>query len=155
PVPVTGLTSGVEALAVGDGVVGFTLTGQTCALVNGGVQCWGYNTYGQLGNNSTTESHVPVQGTGLTSGEQAIAMNSKHTCALVNGGVQCWGSNQYGQLGNNSTTDSPVPVQVTGFAIGVEALAVGNHTCALVNGGVQCWGSNQYGQLGNNSTNDS
>ena len=32
-----------------------------CAVVNGGVQCWGLNSDGHLGNNSTTSSLVPVQ----------------------------------------------------------------------------------------------
>ena len=31
-----------------------------CALKNGGVLCWGLNGFGQLGNNSTTASPVPV-----------------------------------------------------------------------------------------------
>jgi alpha-tubulin suppressor-like RCC1 family protein len=46
------LSSGVTAITAG--------VAHTCALVNGGAQCWGWNIYGQLGNNSTTDSHVPT-----------------------------------------------------------------------------------------------
>jgi len=128
----------------------------TCALVNGGVQCWGDNSLGELGNNSTADSLVPVPVTGLAGDVQAVAAGAGHTCALVNGGVQCWGINGNGQLGNNSTADSHVPVPVTGLVSGVQALTAGTfHTCALVNAGVQCWGANFSGQLGNNSTADS
>ena len=58
---------------------------------SGQVQCWGYNYYGQLGDNSTNNALTPVTVSGL-SGATAIAAGYDHTCALVAGGqVQCWG----------------------------------------------------------------
>ena len=126
----------------------------TCAVVSGGtVQCWGYNSVGQLGNGTINNSIVPVSVTGLT-GVTAISAGAHHTCALLSGGtVQCWGFNSDGQLGNGTNTDSNVPVSVTGLT-GVTAIAAGGyHTCAVLSGGtVQCWGSNYYGELGDGTT---
>ncbi len=129
----------------------------TCAILNGAAKCWGANFDGILGNDSTTNSSVPVQVSGLESEVTAIAAGYTHTCAIHNGAAKCWGSNFYGQLGNDSTTNSSVPVQVSGLESGVTAIAAGDrHTCAIHNGAAKCWGYNQfYGQLGNNSTTDS
>jgi alpha-tubulin suppressor-like RCC1 family protein len=145
PSPVQGFESGVTSIVAG--------WSHACALHNGLAYCWGYNHFGQLGNNSTSDSAVPVPVQGLESRVTAMAAGSYHTCALANASAYCWGLNSYGQLGNNSTVNSAVPVPVLGLSSGVTGIAAGTyHTCALVNGNAYCWGDNSSGELGNEST---
>ena len=144
------------------GVMSFTVSNSrftglyhTCALLStGAVKCWGYNQYGQLGDNSQTNRLTPVAVSGLSSGVTAISAGFHHTCALLStGAVKCWGYNAYGQLGDNSQTQRLTPVDVSGLSSGVTAISAGYlHSCAFLStGAVKCWGGNNFGQLGDNS----
>jgi alpha-tubulin suppressor-like RCC1 family protein len=156
PVTLTGFTGTPASLAIGGDATASPQQAFACTVTTaGGVQCWGGNSYGQLGDDSTTANLAPVQVKGLTSGVAAVAAGADFACALTTGGgVQCWGYNGYGQLGDGTTSTSSTPQQVMGLTSGVTAIAAGNSTaCAILSGGsVECWGYNGSGELGDNST---
>ncbi|HXQ28759.1 MAG TPA: hypothetical protein VN848_05770 [Gemmatimonadales bacterium] len=59
---------------------------------NGAAYCWGYNSFGQLGNGTTDSSDVPVA-VGGTQKFTAIAAGHAHTCALTTTeAAYCWGA---------------------------------------------------------------
>jgi alpha-tubulin suppressor-like RCC1 family protein len=145
PVAVAGLSSGVASISTGGR--------HSCAVTNGGgVECWGANDSGQLGDGTTNDSLTPVAVVGLASGVATVSAGSSHTCAVTTAGAaKCWGSNGFGKLGDGSGADSPVPVSVVGLASGVASIrASEDHTCAATSdGSAKCWGYNEWGELGN------
>ncbi|MDO8336044.1 MAG: hypothetical protein Q7T74_04680 [Candidatus Saccharibacteria bacterium] len=149
----------------------------TCALAYGAEPyCWGYNSNGQLGNNSTTQQTItspvttnivvstppPVTNVvGLMTDMTSSSSAEYHTCALANGNAFCWGKNDRGQIGNNSTTQALYPraVDTSGLLPTDRTITAittgGDFTCALAEGQPYCWGSGVAGQLGNGVDNTS
>ncbi|MDB6173335.1 MAG: repeat-containing protein [Chthoniobacteraceae bacterium] len=164
PVPVA--LSPIGALA-GKTVVAIA-AGETHSLAlcsDGTVAAWGSNIFGELGNQSTVESTVPVavNTAGVLSGKTAVAIAAGRGYSLAlcsDGTIVGWGANFFGQLGTDSTIGSTVPLAVyTGSVLAgktVVALAAGyDHTLALCSDGtVAAWGKNDSGQLGNNNLYD-
>lgn len=145
PVAVDGLSEGVAAIAAGGR--------HTCAVTDDKkVMCWGYNEWGQIGNDSYNLSfQVPDAVVGLPDPVIAVSAGDRHTCAVTEGGaVWCWGDNDYGQLGTGRGVPSRVPVEVTELPEPAVTVSAGSeHTCAVTEvGGAWCWGSNVFGELG-------
>lgn len=126
----------------------------SCAIAaDATVTCWGRNTYGQLGDGTTTDAPLGVTVAGVT-GAVAVTAGKYHSCAaLVDGSARCWGLGTSGQLGDGASVTRLTPVVVSGLS-GVTSIAAGGaHTCATLSSGqARCWGANTYGQLGTNST---
>lgn len=132
----------------------------TCAIgFDGRVYCWGRNTYGQLGDGSTTSRSTAVivaAGTMPNSGSvRQITAGQDHTCAIgANYKAYCWGLNLLNQLGDGTTTQRITAGAVSQGAVPTNAIvgrvsANVSHTCLLASDNkVYCWGSNANGQLG-------
>ena len=134
---------------------------QSFALCSDGtLTSWGLNTFGQLGNNTTETTRVPVTvttTTGALFGKTVVAtsVGQSHTVVrFSNGGMAAWGRNAEGQLGNNTTTNSNIPVEVfsggvlSGKKIASVSAGAAHNVALCSDGTVVTWGSNFSGQLG-------
>ena len=133
--------------------------GSGALLGNGTYYDWGYNSSGQLGNGSRTNSDVPVEVKLLDPVRQIFqggsgAKNGQTITILSNGSVWAWGDNRQGQLGEGSRTSSDVPVRVD-VPAGVTFTKVnsGGYSCYAIDtsGRLWAWGGNDNGQLGTGS----
>lgn len=154
----TGMLTDVTAVSAG--------TNHSVALKSDGtVWSWGSNTYGRLGDGTTTTRNTPVQvkgngGTGFLTNIVAVSAGGQHTLALSSDGtLWAWGYNYNGQLGDGTTVNRSTPVQVKaedgiGNLSNVAEMSAGNsHSLVLKRDGtVRSWGSNSSGRLGNGTT---
>jgi uncharacterized repeat protein (TIGR02543 family) len=141
PVSVSSVTNAVQ-VSVG--------AESACALLaTGSIDCWGGDTYGDLGNGAATQSDSPVAVSSITNAT-SVSVGQDFACATVStGSVQCWGTDAAGQLGNASTAQSDVPVTVSGLSTASAVSAGSVSACAVLTGGATwCWGSDNQEQLG-------
>lgn len=124
----------------------------TCGINSGELFCWGYNSYGQIGNGnaSINRINIPTK-VGTSNLWSDISLGENHTCGINNGELYCWGIDSDGQTGNGSgSTTSVTSPEKIGSLNNWTSLAAGdNHTCGINNGELYCWGYNIYGRVGN------
>ena len=127
---------------------------------DGTVWAWGSNTYGQLGDGTTTDRSTAVQVSGLV-GVTAVAAGDRYSLALkLDGTVWAWGDNAYGMLGDDTNIQRLTPVQVKlsdgsplTNVIDIDTQFL--HSFALRSDGtLWAWGVNYYGRLGDGTTTD-
>jgi alpha-tubulin suppressor-like RCC1 family protein len=86
-------------------------------LTGGTMDCWGDNTYDQLGIGPMTGAYrpTPVAVNDIHDGT-APAAGGDYICSLLHtGAVDCWGQNNYGQLGNGTIINASTPGAVIGL----------------------------------------
>jgi alpha-tubulin suppressor-like RCC1 family protein len=103
----------------------------TCAITAGALDCWGYNSYGQLGDGQSGGpqtcywqlvrcAKTPVAA-GSLSHVVAVAAGGDHTCALLAAGtVRCWGADWFGDLGDGARA----PQDCNGYPCSTRPVAV-------------------------------
>lgn len=162
-VPVSVIQTGVLATKT---VIAVSAGRNFCLALcsDGTIAAWGAGASGQLGNNITANSSIPVMvsTSGALSGKTIVKISAgiAHSLALCSdGALVAWGSNAYGAFGNNSTTNSltPVLIPAAGALVGktLSGISAGfRHSLACADGLAMAWGYNDYstGVLGNGST---
>jgi RHS repeat-associated protein len=152
PTSVVGISNVVAVSAGGYQGIG---SHALALLSNGTVMAWGYNGYGEVGNEGFATCIIPVPVLGLSNVMQ-IRAGGIHSMALTtNGQVWCWGYGGDGEVGNGSNnyyTNATQTLNVSNMvSIGAGAL----HSVALKSDGtVWAWGYNADGELGLGNTNN-
>ena len=122
---------------------------------NGTLYAWGMNTYGQIGDTTTTTPRpAPVKVWGNDDWASATA-GTHHSMAIKeDGSLWAWGNSDHGRLGLGTTTPSrSSPVKVAGNDDWARVAPGQYHTLALkTNGTLWACGLNTYNNLGDGTT---
>ncbi|MAO82303.1 MAG: hypothetical protein CMH50_00235 [Myxococcales bacterium] len=121
----------------------------TCSVHgDGSVRCWGYGTYGRLGNRDVRPNHVVAAATLVVGMEDAVGVTTgqTHACAWDRSGhTYCWGRNEEGQLGTGDGINHLAPTHVANLPPVQSVVATAAATCAITQGAeVYCWGHQNH-----------
>jgi hypothetical protein len=112
---------------------------------------WGINSFGQLGQNNTTEFSSPVQIPGTT--WSSISGGTLHSLATkTDGTLWSWGSGGDGRLGLNDTTPFSSPIQIPGTSWSSIDGGTSHSLATKTDGTLWAWGLGSNGRLGQNDT---
>ncbi|HQQ63603.1 MAG TPA: thrombospondin type 3 repeat-containing protein, partial [Pseudomonadales bacterium] len=141
-----GTLANINAVAAG--------SASRCALTTaGGVQCWGDNSVGSLGDGTTTTRLTPVNVSNLQSGVKAVTTGQTSCALMTAGNVKCWGYNGNGGVGDNSTTNRLVPVSVIGLNADVDHDGIADIADAFPLDASE-WVDTDHDGIGNNADTD-
>jgi alpha-tubulin suppressor-like RCC1 family protein len=120
---------------------------------DGTLWTWGNNTYGQLGQGSTTSSSTPIQVGTATNWMCAAGSWGNSTALKSDGTLWSCGRSTFGQLGNGTSVQSTSFVQIgsTSDYITVK-LMFDSGVTLKVNGTMYGWGRNNWYQLCDGTT---
>ena len=120
---------------------------------DGTLWSWGYNKYGNLGQNSRTYYSSPVQIPGTT--WSTIDVGDTMFGIRTDGTLWAWGKNSQGQLGQNenenSTQSYSSPTQIPGTTWDYISWNYDAAYARKTDGTLWAWGNNGGGRLGQNS----
>ena len=131
-----------------------------CAVrSNDTAYCWGYNSNGQIGINSTVSPQATPQQVSASLAFAEVSAGLYHSCARQPAAgtnkIWCWGRNSEGQIGNGAAFPAAAvldEVEIASQLTWVSLGAGGLHTCVIDGTSAYCVGYAQYGQLGNGTT---
>jgi uncharacterized repeat protein (TIGR02543 family) len=154
---------------VGEKITSVSIGGSHTSVLTslGRMFTWGRNTYGQLGDGTTTSKYIPIDITSQFNLElneiiSSISLGGSYSSALTSSGrVFMWGGNSVGQLGDGTTEDKYSPTEITSqFNLELNEIISsislgGSYSSAITSSGrIFMWGHNCYGQLGDGTTNN-
>ena len=150
--PVTTIAGGTNWKQVYSGTY-FTAAIKT----DGTLWTWGWNVYGGIGDDTTSNRSSPVTTSGGGTNWKQVSGGQYFTAAIkTDGTLWTWGSNLYGKLGDGTSTSRSSPVTTVAGGTNWKQVSGGqNFTAAIkTDGTLWTWGLNGVGQLGNNTTSD-
>jgi len=120
---------------------------------DGTLWTWGYNTNGELGQNtSTTYRSSPVQTIAGGTNWKYLAMSIHAVATKLDNTIWTWGLNSSGQLGDNTSVNKSSPIQVGTAANWIQATGGSLSSAGIKDDNtLWLWGGNAYGQLGDNT----
>ena len=117
-----------------------------------GLWGWGLNTYGAVGNNSSTNVSTITQIGTLTNWKQLSAGPYASMGVKTDGTLWGWGANGQGNLGNGAVANISSPVQIGLLTNWKQVVTSQSQSLAVkTDGTLWAWGFNNHGQVGNNS----
>ena len=122
---------------------------------SGVLYAWGFNAFGQLGDNTTSSRLSPVTVIGGITTWSQVSAGYRHSLGLISTGVlYAWGRNDNGQLGDGITSSRSSPVTVTGGITTWSKITTSREfSFGITSAGIAyAWGNNGDGRLGDNTT---